>query len=278
MAVQTTDSTSRGPRHYFTEDQPQRLYPSVTAIINMLPKQDFLSRWNANMAADLALSSLDILPAMAQRDIKGAKQYLAGAAKRYGNDRAKIGSKAHVLFEKMIRGQDVGFVHPDMKPYVLHFAQFLDAVKPELVFAEDVAWSDTHRFAGSFDSLLRVRLDENGQVDQQGESSLHVTDWKTGRNTYPDVSLQLTAYARADFIMAADGSTQPMPAVDGGFVLHITDEEWSFKPAEVSDRVFAQFLHLRETFKWDREIAKQVLGKPIAGSAAKFVTGTERRA
>jgi hypothetical protein len=41
--------------------------------------------------------------------------------------------------------------------------------------------------------------------------------------------------------------------------------------------VFAQFLHLRATFDWDRETSKTVIGKPLAAGGTSFVTGTQRR-
>jgi hypothetical protein len=42
--------------------------------------------------------------------------------------------------------------------------------------------------------------------------------------------------------------------------------------------VFAQFLHLRETFEWDRRVSKTVLGDPIWSAGDDLVTGTQRRA
>ena len=278
MAIKTTEG--RGPRFYFDEAKPEIKYPGVTSIVGMLPKP-FLQRWNANMAADLAVDSIDYLSSMAQRDREGAKRYIAGAAYRYTRERARIGTDAHDLFERMIRGDDMPHVrlHPDMIPYHRHFAEFLDTVQPELVRAEDVAWSDTHAYAGSFDAMLRLHLGENGKPDPQGESALVIADWKTGKSTYPDVALQMSAYAHADKVIAPDGSEAPMPAFDGACVLHITADEWSFLPVRI-DRadVYAHFLHLRNTFDWDRTTSKTVLGDAIAASGTKrMVTGTQRR-
>lgn len=276
MAIKTTKG--RGPRFYFDEAAPQIKYPGVTSICGMLPKP-FLQRWNGNMAADYAVENIDILPRMVERDPANAKKAIAGAAYRYTQARSRIGSDAHDLFERIIRGERIGRVHPDMEPYRRHFEEFLDAVQPELVRAEDVAWSDTHRYAGSFDAILRLRLDEDGRPDAAGDPASIMVDWKTGKSTYPDVALQMSAYAHADEIVSRHGIREPMPDFEGACVLHITADEWDFLPVRI-DRsdVFEHFLSLRHTLDWDRETSKTVLGDSIASSARGLVTGTERRA
>ena len=280
MGIRTTQRF--GSRFYFNEDRPEIKYPGVTSVVGMLPKP-FLQYWAAGMVAELAVDSLDFIKQMAQRDRDGAVQYLKGAATRYTKTRATVGSQAHDLFERMIRGQHVGRVHPDMVPYQRHFAEYLDAVQPELVRAEDVAWSDAHEYAGSFDGILRLRLDENGKPDPHGEPALVMADWKTSKATYPDVSLQMSAYAHADFIVDPLGNREPMPAFDGAVVLHITDEQAAFKPVRIAAEngqpdVFPFFLHLRQVFEWVNGVSKTVLGDPIWETGQTFTTGTQRRA
>ncbi|MEU3686971.1 hypothetical protein [Streptomyces narbonensis] len=282
MAIRTLKKS--GARFYFNEAAPEIKYPGVTSIVGMLPKP-FLQRWNANMAADLAIDSLDYIKAMAERDKDGAKKFIAGAAFRYTMGRAKVGSQAHDLFERMIRGQHIGTVHPDMRAYQRHFAEFLDRVQPELVRAEDVAWSDTHKYAGSFDGILRLKLDDRGRPDPTGDPALVIADWKTSKGTYPDVALQMSAYAHADEVIAPDGTREPMPEFDGAVVLHITDESWEFLPVAIDEievdgethNVFDHFVHLRNTFVWDKVVSRRVLGDPIAEKGGTLVTGTQRR-
>jgi hypothetical protein len=269
-----------GSRFYFDTDAPEIRVPGVTSIIGMLAKP-FLQHWAAKMAAELAVDSIDFVQQMAERDRDGAISYLSGAARRYTKTRADVGSEAHDLFERMIRGERVGRVGMDLEPYRRHFAEFLDAVNPELVRAEDVAWSDTHGYAGSFDGMLRIWVDpvtRKPTPDRSGVPALVMGDWKTGKNTYPEVALQMAAYAFADRIISADGESAPMPEFDGGAVLHITDEQWAFKPVRIDRDVFEVFLSLRHIFDWDREISKTVLGKPLAKSSRALITGTQRRA
>ncbi|MGY1440133.1 hypothetical protein [Streptomyces reniochalinae] len=161
-----------GSRFYIDPEDSTVKRPGVTSIISMLPKP-FLAFWNAKMVAELAVDSFPFVQQMAEtagRD--AAVDYLKGAARRYTKARADIGSDAHDMFERMIRGEYVGHVHPDLEPYRAHFASFLEAVNPELVRAEDVAWSETHDYAGSFDAMLRVWLDDEGKPTRTGPARL----------------------------------------------------------------------------------------------------------
>lgn len=276
MPIETTKG--RGPRFYFDTANPSVKYPGVTSIIDTLNKPS-LPNWYARRTAELAVDSLSFVGEMAERGGReAAVQYLSGAARRYTKDRADLGSDAHDMFERMIRGERVGYVPRDLEPFKRHFTEFLDAVQPELVRAEEVAWSDTHRYAGSFDATLRVRLDDRGKPDPQGDPALVIADWKTGRNIYPSVALQMSAYANADVIISPDGQRSFMPEYDGACVLHITADGWEFIPVRI-DRsdVFGSFLHLRAAFDWEREVSKTVIGDPIASGQAGFVTGTQRR-
>ncbi|MFI8263693.1 hypothetical protein [Streptomyces sp. NPDC085665] len=269
----------RGGSRWYVDPETAIKHPGVTSIISMLPKP-FLTHWAARMAAETAIRNLPAVASIAERDEDGAIDYVRNAHVRYTKIRAKVGSEAHDMFERMVRLEEIGRVHPDLEPYRIGFAEFLTAVRPELVRAEDIAWSDTHGYAGSFDALLRVWLGEDGKPtpDRSGTPHLLMVDWKTSKSTYPDVALQLAAYAHADRIISSDGTSEPMPEVDGAAVLHITPDQWAFKPVRIDEEVFGVFLTLRSVFEWDRTISKTVIGRAIAKSTRRLVTGTQRRA
>lgn len=275
MSVRTLQ---RGNSRFYVNSETRVKAPGVTSVIGMLPKP-FLAPWSAKLTAELAVDSLPFVAQMAENDRQGAVDYLKGAARRYTSIRAKIGSEAHDLFERLMRGEDVGQVHPDLVPYKANFLEFLAAVNPELVRAEDIAWSDTHNFAGSFDAILRVWLDDEGKPtpDRSGSPVLLIADWKTSKDTHAEVALQLAAYANGDFITDGEGNKSPMPEFDGGAVLHITADQWAFIPVRIDADVFEVFLNLRRVFDWARDGNKTVLGRAIARSVGKLVTGTQRR-
>lgn len=286
---QIDTSYAGGSRFYFDTEDPSKRLPGVTSVMNVIPK-DFLRWWSAKMAAERAIDGIDFIARMAEQNRDDAVKFVASAANSYTKGRSKIGSDAHDAFERMIRGQSVGFAAKGTENHVQHFGEFLDRVQPELLRAEDVAWSDTHGYAGSFDAMLRVKLNDAGEPDPQGDPAVVMCDWKTSKDTYPDVALQMSAYAYADHIIAPDGSSEPMIPVDGGMVLHVKEDLWAFKPVEVSRDVHSMFLSCLTFFNalrvWDGEgkgrtsipgLKKRVIGRPIAGSDL-FVSGTERRA
>ncbi|MFD3956562.1 MULTISPECIES: PD-(D/E)XK nuclease family protein [Streptomyces] len=263
--MSSVNTIMRGGSRFYVEPETGVKAPGVTSIISMGPKP-FLQFWSAKMAAECAVDNIGSLVGLAMNDRQGAIDFVKGAARRYTKQRADVGSEAHDLFERMARGEVVRRVHPDLEPYRAHFAEFLDQAQPEFLRMEDVAWSEKHNYAGSFDAIARI----GGEVV--------MLDYKTSKATYADVSLQATAYAYADVILDADGNRHEMPKCDAGAVLHVTPEQWALKPVEVSDRVFAQFLALRKTFDWDRETSKEVIGKPVMSGGTSLVTGTQRRA
>jgi hypothetical protein len=213
---------------------------------------------------------------MAENDRDGAVKYLSGAARRYTKIRSDFGSEAHDLFERMIRGEVVRSVSPDLVHVFKHFAEFLAAVNPQLLRTEDVAWSDTYGYAGSFDAILIVWLDADGYPtpDRSGTPRILIVDWKTSKDTHAEVAMQLAAYANADYILDDDGQRAEMPEIAGGAVLHITDKGWAFIPVKLRTAM-PYFLHLLGMVGWDTD-SRTMLGKPIAGSG-RIVTGTQRR-
>lgn len=267
----------RGGSRFYVDPTTHEKVPGVTSVVGMLPKP-FLTFWAAKMTAEAAVDNLTAVAAIAENDRTGAVDYLKGHHRRYTKARADIGSEAHDVFERLMNGEHVGRVHPDIAQHVQHFREFMDAVNPELVSAENVAWSDEHHYAGSYDAILRVWLDDdrNPTPDRSGTPHLIMTDYKTSKSTYPDVALQLAAYAHADKIVDPGGNETPMPEFDGAAVLHVTESEWSFKPVDISRDVFDVFLTLRKVFTWDRETSKTVLGRPLV-SGGRMQTGTQRR-
>lgn len=286
----------RGGSRFYVNHETRVTVPGVTSTIGMLPKP-FLRFWGQKLVAESAVNSFDFLERMIETAGKDAAvDYLKNAPNRYTKLRASVGSEAHDMFERMIRGEGrlteqdaygrfVVRVSQDMEPYRRGFAEFLAAVNPELVRAEDIAWSDTHAYAGSFDAILRVWVTEgpDGKLTidpTRGPDSrpvLLIVDWKTSKDTYADVALQMAAYAHADKLIDSDGVEHPMPEFDGAAVLHITPDQWAFKPVDISREVFDFFLALRQVFDWDRTKSKDVIGKPLARSAGGLVTGTQRR-
>ncbi|MEU8655271.1 hypothetical protein [Actinoplanes philippinensis] len=222
----------------------------------MLPKS-FLKFWASKVVAEYAVHNLGEIVGIALRgDSDGAIDYLKRAPDRETRKAADVGTEAHNYFERMAKGEPVGRVHPDLKPFVEHFGAFLDEFQPEIVFTEETVWSEQHDYAGSFDAFATI----------QGEAVW--LDWKTTRSgVHAEVALQLAAYRHADYIIRPDGSRVPLPKAEGGAVLHVRPEGWKLVPVNCGPESFEFFLHLREVFRWEKEFKETVIGDPLNDGA-----------
>jgi hypothetical protein len=260
MTDPKVNTIMRGGSRFYVSPEDGHKVPGVTSIVGMLPK-GFLKFWAAKSVAEAAV---DCLPEVVGLALKAGKasavDYLKRAPDRDTAQAAENGTAAHDIFETLAKGEDPGRVHPDLQPYADHFREFLSVVKPTIVHTEQTVWSQTHDYAGSFDAF--------GIIDD-----LPVwLDWKTTRSgVHEEVAVQLSAYANAEFIIAADGTKTDMPKGDAGAVLHVRPEGWKLVPVNIGPAVFDVFLALRRVFTWDHEGKRSVLG-PAAYSGPSEAT------
>lgn len=256
-----------GSRFYVHPDSGDKA-PGVTSIVDMVPKP-FLQFWAAKVVAEQAVENA---PAWIGLALNGQKEaavdVLKGAPRRVTRGAADTGTEAHDLFERLALDLPVGRVHPEIQAYVDHFRDFLDKVQPEFLLVEEAVWSDTHRYAGSFDAFAKI----------EGETI--ALDWKTTRSgVHAEVALQLSAYRHADYVLRKDKTRIPLPKTTGGAVMHVRPEGWNLHPIKSDREVFEHFVHLRSTFEWVKDLSKGVVGDPIAGSTAEeHVSASKRRA
>lgn len=268
MTTPKVNTIKRGDSRFYVSPLTGAKAPGVTSILGMLPKS-FLKFWASKVVAEYAIGNLgDIVGIALRGDTQGAIDYLKKAPDRETKKAANIGSEAHDYFEAMAKGQAVGRVHPDMKPYVEHFDAFLKEFSPDFVFMEETVWSEKHDYAGSFDAFAVI----------EGESVW--LDWKTTRSgVHAEVALQLAAYRHADYIIRPDGSKVPLPKGNSGAVLRVRPDGWQFHPIDCGTEVFDFFLHLREIFNWETAVKETVVGDPInRGARPARRTASPRRA
>ncbi|QWY81848.1 Cas4 family exonuclease [Microbacterium phage Honk] len=266
MTTPKVNTIKRGDARFYVNPETAAKYPGVTSVVGMLPK-GFLQYWSAKKVAEAAVDELGTIVQMTLRDRQAAIDHLKGAPRRDTAQAAETGTAAHDLFERLARGENVGRVHPDLVLYVDHFKEFLDLKQPEFLFMEETVWSDSHRYAGSFDWCARI----DGEVVWG--------DNKTTRSgIHEEVGIQLSAYRYADHILRPDGSRVPMPKADGAAVFHVRPEGWKLVPVRADEEVFEVFKHLRAVFEWERELKATIIGQTIAygPSDAPAPTGPKR--
>lgn len=255
---------SRSGSRFYVEPQTKLKVPSVTSIVDMLPKP-FLTYWASKTTAELAVDCIGELVGLAVRDRAGAIDWLKRAPQRQTSGAADTGTEVHEYYEKLAKGEKLGRVHPDVQPFVNHINDFHDRYQPEYLFIEESVWSDTHLYAGSFDAIAKI------------DGEIVIVDAKTTRSgVHSEVAMQLAAYSNADRIIDQNGDNQDLPAITAGAVLHLRPEAWKFVPVRQDDEVFSYFLTLRKVFDWVKDVSDSVLGKPDYESVAS--TGSERRA
>lgn len=141
-------------------------YPSVTTILQYMPKNKFFESWLKDVGhnADLIM-------------------------RRAG----KQGTQVHEACEKLILGEEVSWMdaYGNAKysqivwEMILKFHDFWTTYKPELISAEEFVWSDKYKYAGTADIVCKI----DGQI--------WLLDIKTSNSIHKSYDLQLASYAKA---------------------------------------------------------------------------------
>jgi len=247
------NTIKRGDTRFYVGPSSGEKVPGVTSVVGMLPKS-FLRYWAAKEVATTAVDSLPTVLQMILADQRDAAiDFLKKSPDRNTRKAADTGTAAHDLFERMSRGQELGRYHPDLEPFVRHFDEYLRVVKPEYHMMEETVWSDTHKYAGSFDAYATISGERVWLDNKTTRSGIH-----------EEVGIQLAAYRFAESIIQPDGSTVPVPEADGGAVVHVRPDGWKLVPVKCDAEMFDVFLHLREAFRYEKEIKSGVIGATVA--------------
>jgi len=140
-------------------------YPSVTTILQYMPKNKFFDNWLKDVGhnADLIMRK-------------------AG----------KEGTQVHEAAERLVLGEEISWMDDFgnakysqlVWSMILKFADFWKTHKPELISTEQFIWSDEHKYAGTADLVVKM----DGEV--------WLLDLKTSNNLHRSYDLQLAAYAK----------------------------------------------------------------------------------
>lgn len=254
MTSPKIETVYRGGSRYYVHPETGDTVPGVTSVLGMRAKP-FLVGWAAKLAAELAveMTTSGTLAPMVAADEAGAVEFLKFASKRFTRRAADVGTAAHGIFETLSLGEPLGPVTDDLRPFALHFEDFLAKVSPEFLHVEETVWSQKHGYAGSFDAVAKI------------DGKTVFIDYKTTRSgVHEDVAWQLAAYRHADVILQDDGSMIPVPASDGSIVLHVRPEGWKVVPVDTSEETFAEFLAFREVHRQEKEKkGRTLVGRPI---------------
>jgi len=227
-----------------------RAYPSVTAIIKGGVPAPALVGWAAKATAEYAVANLDrlrLLPAgQAVREVKAAPWAARDQA-------AGLGDAVHAAVAAHATGRPRPELPPQAGPLVAAYDRFTAEHRPAFLASEATVVSRRYGYAGTLDAICVL------------DNRVTLLDVKTGRGVYPEVCLQLAAYAHADFLAGPDGAETPLPPIAGGAVLHLRPAGYQLVAVPIGRAVLEAFLAALAVFCWATELAPHVLPTPTTG-------------
>ena len=255
---------------------------SVTTIIGTGLPKPAIAGWQARTIAEYAVANWRQIGAilgnakLRRTDTEGtflvsdpdavtaAVDLLKGAPWRESQRKMDVGSAVHAEAEAYVLGLPRPEPAPIVAPYLASFRNFLEDFAPEFEMSEATVYHTREAYAGTLDAIVRI-----------GGRTLLV-DYKTGKDIYPEVALQLAAYAHAESVLLADGTSVPMPAVEGAFALHLReydpdlpdDRGYGVVPVDIGDDPWTAFRYVREVMRWMEDTSKGVLSQPITNPEA----------
>lgn len=181
--VHNPNARGRAPRYVVNgTDKPK----GVTTIMGQTLAKD-LMQWSADMACEYLRSKL---PVVTEADLKEA----ANAYKTRRDAGASTGTEAHALVEDFLKKQKVDRAAPSPEAVNAYraFVQWYEAAKPTVINVEEVIYSHSFKYAGTYDCMLEI------------DGKVYLCDLKTTNSSrkapdgvYAENFIQLGAYAEA---------------------------------------------------------------------------------
>ena len=222
----------------------------VTTLINQgLPKPG-LTYWAARSVAEYVCHNPDGVESLRSMGEGPMIAALKGVPWQQRDEAAAVGTEVHHLAEQVIGGKPVE-VPDHLEGHVRGYAEWLDTFDVEEVMTEFVLGNRQWSYAGTCDALLRIG----------GRTIL--ADLKTAKGVYGDNALQVAMYANAEFYLDADGIEQPMPAVDGLAIVHVTPTgTWHYEVAD-PEAAWKDALHVAWVARAADRIKNQLGDEPV---------------
>lgn len=210
-------------------------YPTVTTLLKVLNKPALVG-WAARSVAEYAAKNYKQVYAIAEEDTEAAVDLLKGTPWRERDKAASLGARVHAIAAAGGEPDDIE------RPYVTQWQKFLEDTGAEVVAQERIVVNTVVGYGGTADLILRNRQGEHVLLDIKTGKTVADRDGQV----YPEIRLQLNAYAAADVGL-------PVP-IDKAAVLHIQTDGYDVHPVALDQadilpclvRV-AEFMGLTET-------------------------------
>lgn len=219
-------------------------FPSVTTVLNYCVPKPALVKWKAKLVASTAVAELQ---GLSERTPEDAEEYLLSLADAAKDAKAGVGTEVHAYAEASALGTPAPKPSQKALPYVRAYEAFQYDLQPEYLAVELPVFNRTYGYAGTGDMYAKI----NGKVA--------IIDIKTGKSIWPEVALQLAAYARSEFAVL-DGVETPPPLPERGYVLHLSETGYELRRCVIGNESFSAFLSALDIFRWLREDSKFAVG------------------
>jgi hypothetical protein len=169
--------------------------------------------------------------------------------RRQWDRKANTGTLVHAAVSSAIAGEpiDSDALTDEQNAILDQFYRWQRGFAPVYLASEFAVFSDTHKYAGTADMAMQI----------DGRTLL--VDVKTGKDLWPDVALQLAAYANADFYMVGGKRVTPW-RFDGWAVLHLRADRFELREVrdEYRELAWRRFCALREVAYWTQAEGQKV--------------------
>jgi hypothetical protein len=224
-------------RYYINEEQ----YPSVTTILGVIDKSAALMGWAVKVSVAYIGKNLDRLRGSLTES--GASAILTQAkqeANRLKEEAADVGTLIHDICDRIDKGETIplDLLDDKVRNGVQAYLKWCKDVKWEFLQGEFIIYDTDHKYAGMVDKLGMV----NGK--------LALVDIKTGKAIYPEMLLQLSAYANAYHKLNPDEQIEEFYIIkldkdDGSFEVHKIEEDMGY--------LFNVFLGAKKIYDWRKK-------------------------
>lgn len=257
---QAKQGSADGPRYYAWPPTAPHEFEviSVTSAVRGGYPKPFLEGWAAKMSAECAWDDFDVLKLFHEKGDQAAfLNHVKRARYRDRDAKAHRGTIVHSAIEAYIAGKPLtddeinerlrekrvaSGMWPGTRKMVEAVTNFFFEAEPEILLSEKTVYSRTHGYAGTLDILGIMGI---------GASRVPVVlDVKTSKRIYDETCMQLSAYARADFIGLDDGTEMPFPTAppEYGVVVRPTASgEFETATFALTDEVYELFLSCLKT-------------------------------
>lgn len=231
MAAPTRRVNRGGGHAYFLDDEQ---VPGVTTILGDGVPKPALVNWAATTTAGYAVDNwadlAELTPSKRLRELERARYAERDAA-------ANRGTKIHALAHELAAGVEVD-VPEEIVGHVDAYLEFAEAYGVVELVTEATVVNRTWRYMGTLDALVEV----DGEV--------WLVDWKSGgKGIYPEVALQLAAYAYAETYLDGDVE-RPLPNIDRAVAVWLRADGYDVYPVDISPSTFRTFLYAQQVAKF----------------------------